>query len=58
MRCTPSRLPMLASLEICLLAARAARISILDGVHLDLDDDPDSPRPAARAATWASMARR
>ena len=31
---------MLASLEICLLAARAARISILDGVHLDLDDDP------------------
>ncbi len=37
---TPSRLPMLASLEICLLAARAARISILDGVHLDLDDDP------------------
>jgi citrate lyase subunit beta/citryl-CoA lyase len=37
---TPSRLPMLASLEICLLAARAARISILDGVHLELDDDP------------------
>ena len=37
---TPSRLPMLASLEICLLAARAARISILDGVHLDLDDEP------------------
>jgi citrate lyase subunit beta/citryl-CoA lyase len=35
----PSRLPMLASLEICLLAARAARISILDGVHLDLGDD-------------------
>ena len=28
---------MLASLGICLLAARAARISILDGVHLDLD---------------------
>jgi citrate lyase subunit beta/citryl-CoA lyase len=37
---TPNRLPMLASLEICLLAARAARISILDGVHLDLDDEP------------------
>ena len=35
---TPMRLPMLVSLEICLLAARAARISILDGVHLDLDD--------------------
>ena len=36
---TPSRLPMLASLAISLLAARAARISILDGVHLDLDDE-------------------
>ena len=36
---TPSRLPMLTSLEICLLAARAARISILDGVHLNLDDE-------------------
>ena len=29
----------LTSLEICLLAARAARISILDGVHLNLDDE-------------------
>lgn len=36
---TPQRLPMLASLSICLLAARAARISIVDGVHLDLNDD-------------------
>ena len=36
---TKNRLPMLASLEICLLAARAARISILDGVHLDLADE-------------------
>jgi citrate lyase subunit beta/citryl-CoA lyase len=36
---TPARMPMLASLEICLLAARAARISILDGVHLDLADE-------------------
>ena len=34
-----SRLPMLASLSICLLAARAARISIVDGVHLDLNDE-------------------
>jgi citrate lyase subunit beta/citryl-CoA lyase len=30
---------MHASLAISLLAARAARISILDGVHLDLDDE-------------------
>ena len=51
---TPTRLPMLASLEICLLAARAARISILDGVHLDLEDERASPRPAVRAASSAS----
>ena len=36
---TLTRMPMLASLEMCLLAARAARISILDGVHLDLADE-------------------
>ena len=36
---TPERLPMLASLGLCVLAARAAGIVILDGVHLDLDDD-------------------
>jgi citrate lyase subunit beta/citryl-CoA lyase len=37
-RHTASRLPMLPSLGICLLAARAAGIAIVDGVHLDLDD--------------------
>lgn len=36
---TPLRLPMLPSLGMCLLAARAAGISILDGVYLDLGDD-------------------
>jgi citrate lyase subunit beta/citryl-CoA lyase len=35
---TPMRLPMLPSLAICLLAARAARIAIVDGVYLDLND--------------------
>ena len=35
---TAMRLPMLVSLGQCLLAARAAGIAILDGVHLDLDD--------------------
>ena len=35
---TPLRLPMLPSLAICLLAARAARIAIVDGVYLDLND--------------------
>lgn len=38
-RHTPDRLPFLYSLEYCLLAARAAGIAILDGVHLDLSDD-------------------
>ena len=35
---TALRIPMLTSLSICLLAARAANIAILDGVHLDLSD--------------------
>jgi citrate lyase subunit beta / citryl-CoA lyase len=36
---TRERLPMLTSLGLCLLAARAFGLSILDGVHLDLADD-------------------
>lgn len=36
---TRERLPMLTSLELCLLAARAHGVAILDGVHLDLADD-------------------
>ncbi len=41
LRCahTPMRLPLLTSLSLCLLAARAYGLSILDGVHLNLDDD-------------------
>jgi citrate lyase subunit beta/citryl-CoA lyase len=35
---TRDRLPMVTALGLCLLAARAANIAILDGVHLDLDD--------------------
>ncbi len=37
-RHTAMRLPMLPSLALCLLAARAAGIAIIDGVYLDLDD--------------------
>jgi citrate lyase subunit beta / citryl-CoA lyase len=37
-RHTALRLPMLPSLGICLLAARAFRVAILDGVYLDLND--------------------
>lgn len=36
---TPDRLPFMAALELCILAARAAGLAILDGVHLDLADD-------------------
>jgi citrate lyase subunit beta/citryl-CoA lyase len=36
---TKERLPMLTSLGLCLLAARANRIAIVDGVHLDLADN-------------------
>lgn len=36
---TPLRLPVMTALGICLLAARAYNLAILDGVYLDLDDD-------------------
>ncbi len=35
---TPMRLPMLTSLAICILAARADGLAVLDGVYLDLKD--------------------
>ncbi len=38
-RHTPGRLPFLTSLGLCVLAARAYGLDILDGVHLDLDDE-------------------
>ncbi len=37
-RHTPMRLPLLTSLGLCLLAAKANGLAILDGVHLDLQD--------------------
>lgn len=38
-RHTRDRLPLLTALGLCLLAARAYGLAILDGVHLDLADD-------------------
>jgi len=35
---TAMRLPLITSLGLCMLAARAARVAILDGVFLDLND--------------------
>lgn len=37
-RHTRDRLPLVTSLGLCLLAARAYGLAILDGVHLDLED--------------------
>lgn len=37
-RITQERLPLLHSLSQCLLAARAHGISLVDGIHLDLND--------------------
>ncbi len=36
---TPLRLPLLTALGLCLLAARAEGLAILDGVFLDLEDE-------------------
>jgi citrate lyase subunit beta / citryl-CoA lyase len=36
---TRDRLPLVTSLGLAMLAARAHRLAILDGVHLDLSDD-------------------
>ncbi|GHD40192.1 CoA ester lyase [Thalassobaculum fulvum] len=36
---TPDRLPFVTALGLCLLAARAHGLAILDGVYLDLGDD-------------------
>jgi citrate lyase subunit beta/citryl-CoA lyase len=38
-RHTPLRLPVITSLGLCLLAARAYGLAVLDGVYLDLDDE-------------------
>lgn len=36
---TALRLPMITSLGLCLLAARAYGLAVIDGVHLDLNDE-------------------
>jgi citrate lyase subunit beta/citryl-CoA lyase len=38
-RHTPLRLPVITALGLCLLAARAYGLVVLDGVHLDLEDE-------------------
>ncbi len=45
---TDARLPVLTSLGLCLLAARAYGLAIVDGVHLDLADDEGFARSCAQ----------
>ena len=49
---TRDRLPLLTSLQLCVLAARAAGITALDGVHLDLDDDAGFAAACRQAADF------
>jgi citrate lyase subunit beta/citryl-CoA lyase len=49
-RHTRDRLPLLTSLQLCVLAARAAGVAALDGVHLDLEDDAGFEAACRQAA--------
>ena len=49
-RATRDRIPLLTSLELCVLAARAAGIIALDGVHLDLDNEAGFAAACRQAA--------
>lgn len=49
-RHTRDRLPLVTSLELCVLAARAAGVAALDGVHLDLEDDAGFEAACRQAA--------
>ncbi len=54
-RATKGRLEVLTSLSLCLLVARAFRLAILDGVHLDIEDD-DGFEAACRQAVELGFA--
>jgi citrate lyase subunit beta/citryl-CoA lyase len=49
-RHTRDRRPLVTSLGLCVLAARAAGVAALDGVHLDLDDDAGFEAACRQAA--------
>ncbi len=51
-RVTRERLALLTSLQLCVLAARSAGITALDGVHLDLDDDAGFAAACRQAADF------
>ncbi|MCG8356067.1 MAG: CoA ester lyase [Kiloniellales bacterium] len=49
---TRDRMPMITSLGLCLLAARAYGLDILDGVHLDLRDDEGLAHSCAQGVAF------
>jgi len=49
-RHTADRAPLLTSLGLCVLAARAAGVAALDGVHLNLDDEEGFAAACRQAA--------
>jgi citrate lyase subunit beta/citryl-CoA lyase len=49
-RHTPDRHPLVPSLGYCVLVARAYGLTVLDGVHLDLNDDAGFARACQQAA--------
>jgi citrate lyase subunit beta/citryl-CoA lyase len=51
-RATRDRLPLVTSLQLSVLAARAAGITALDGVHLDLEDDAGFAAACRQAADF------
>jgi citrate lyase subunit beta/citryl-CoA lyase len=51
-RASRDRLPLLTSLQLCVLAARAAGITALDGVHLDLEDEAGFAAACRQAADF------
>jgi citrate lyase subunit beta / citryl-CoA lyase len=51
-RVARERLPLLTSLQLCVLAARSVGITALDGVHLDLDDDAGFAAACRQAADF------
>ena len=48
---TPGRQALLTSLSLCVLAARAHGLAVLDGVHLDLDDPEGFAEQCRQART-------
>ncbi|MEM1399441.1 MAG: CoA ester lyase [Pseudomonadota bacterium] len=46
------RAPLFTALQLCILAARASGLAIIDGVHLDLNDDEGFAKSCAQGRAW------